>query len=49
MKYELLVDSYESERVKVLSVWSEFTDETCRCGRGRTTRADAACTNTWCT
>ena len=27
MKYEFLVDSYETERVKVLSVWSEFRDE----------------------
>ncbi len=27
MRYDFLVDSYETERVKVLSVWSEFTDE----------------------
>ena len=27
MKYGFLVESYESERVKVLSVWSEFADE----------------------
>jgi uncharacterized damage-inducible protein DinB len=27
MKYEFLVESYETERVKVLSVWSEFRDE----------------------
>lgn len=27
MKYEFLVDSYATERLKVLSVWSEFTDE----------------------
>ncbi len=27
MKYEFLVESYASERVKVLSVWSEFRDE----------------------
>ena len=26
MKYEFLVDSYASERLKVLSVWSEFDD-----------------------
>src|SRR4029453_10484748 len=26
MKYEFLVESYASERVKVLSVWSEFKD-----------------------
>jgi uncharacterized damage-inducible protein DinB len=27
MKYGFLVESYETERVKVLSVWREFTDE----------------------
>ena len=27
MTYEFLVESYETERVKVLSVWSEFRDE----------------------
>jgi uncharacterized damage-inducible protein DinB len=27
MKYQFLVDTYDSERVKVLSVWSEFKDE----------------------
>ncbi|HEY9465876.1 MAG TPA: DinB family protein [Vicinamibacterales bacterium] len=27
MKYEFLVESYESERIKVLSVWSEFRDD----------------------
>jgi uncharacterized damage-inducible protein DinB len=27
MKYDFLVESYASERVKVLSVWSEFKDE----------------------
>lgn len=26
MKYEFLIDSYETERIKVLSVWSEFGD-----------------------
>lgn len=26
MRYDFLVDSYETERIKVLSVWSEFTD-----------------------
>jgi hypothetical protein len=26
MTYEFLVESYETERVKVLSVWSEFRD-----------------------
>jgi uncharacterized damage-inducible protein DinB len=27
MRYDFLIDSYESERVKVLSVWSEFQDD----------------------
>jgi uncharacterized damage-inducible protein DinB len=27
MRYEFLIDSYETERLKVLSVWSEFRDE----------------------
>ena len=27
MKYEFLIDSYASERLKVVSVWSEFKDE----------------------
>jgi len=27
MKYDFLVDTYETERLKVLSVWSEFRDE----------------------
>jgi uncharacterized damage-inducible protein DinB len=27
MRYAFLIDSYESERIKVLSVWSEFHDD----------------------
>src|SRR5689334_20415704 len=27
MRYEFLVETYQTERVKVLSVWSEFRDE----------------------
>jgi uncharacterized damage-inducible protein DinB len=30
MRYDFLVESYASERVKVLSVWSEFRDEDLR-------------------
>ena len=50
MTYDFLIDTYETERVKVLSVWSEFTDEDLpvRPLRQRS-RADAACTNRWCT
>src|SRR4051794_18810481 len=27
MRYDFLIDSYATERVKVLSVWSEFRDD----------------------
>ncbi len=27
MRYDFLIDSYATERIKVLSVWSEFRDE----------------------
>jgi hypothetical protein len=27
MKYHFLVETYETERIKVVSVWSEFKDE----------------------
>ena len=27
MKYQFLIDTYDSERIKVLSVWSEFRDQ----------------------
>ena len=27
MNYDFLVETYETERIKVLSVWSEFRDE----------------------
>jgi uncharacterized damage-inducible protein DinB len=27
MRYDFLVDTYDTERLKILSVWSEFTDE----------------------
>ena len=27
MRYDFLVDTYDTERIKVLSVWSEFRDE----------------------
>lgn len=30
MTYEFLIDTYETERIKVCSVWSEFTDEDLR-------------------
>jgi len=27
MKYDFLVETFETERIKVISVWSEFKDE----------------------
>jgi hypothetical protein len=30
MKYGFLIDTYETERIKVLSVWSEFSDRELR-------------------
>src|SRR2546422_621433 len=27
MKYDFLMETYETERIKVISVWSEFKDE----------------------
>jgi hypothetical protein len=27
MRYDFLIDSYATERIKLLSVWSEFRDE----------------------
>jgi len=27
MRYDFLIDTYDTERLKVLSVWSEFRDE----------------------
>jgi len=26
VRYDFLIDSYESERLKVVSIWSEFRD-----------------------
>ena len=46
---QLSIEGYESERVKVLSVWSEFKDEDfSRSGRCRAIHAAAACTSRWC-
>ena len=48
MKYDFLIDTYETERVKVLSMWSEFGDEDLPV-RPLQTDPRAACTNRWCT
>ena len=47
MSFDFLVETYETERVKILSVWTEFRDEDLADGRAGATRADAACTNRW--
>lgn len=44
MPYDFLIDTYETERVKVVSVWSEFTDADLRCARIRAILEAAACT-----
>ena len=49
MPYEFLIDTYDTERIKVVSVWSEFTDEDCRCALARAILGGAACTSRWCT
>jgi hypothetical protein len=30
MRYDFLIETYETERIKVVSVWSEFTEEDLR-------------------
>ena len=49
MKYDFLVETYDTERIKVLSVWSEFRDadlpvrpRTRRSARPQRTRTDGA-------
>jgi len=42
MENEFLVETYETERIKVVSVWSEFRDEDLRCGRGGTREGAAS-------
>jgi len=49
MRHEFLVDTYSSERVKVLSVWSMFRDADLRVRRTRPIRGGAACSSRWCT
>jgi hypothetical protein len=49
MRYAFLVETYATERVKVVSVWSEFRDEDLPVSRGRAIREGAACMSRWCT
>jgi hypothetical protein len=47
MIYDFLVDTYATERVKIISTWSEFRDEDMH-RRPTEIVADAACRNRWC-
>ena len=50
MRYDFLVETYDTERLKVISVWSEFLRYAIfPCARTRTTPAVAACMSRWCT
>jgi hypothetical protein len=49
MRYDFLVETYATERLKVVSTWSEFTDEDLVVRPRWVTLEDAACTNRWCT
>lgn len=51
MRYDFLVETYETERVKVVSTWSEFRDEDmhiCTVGLAKQILAVEACWNRWC-
>ena len=48
MRYAFLAESYSTERVKVVSVWSEFGTTIFPFGREKWIRADAACMSRWC-
>ncbi len=48
MRYAFLVETYATERLKVLSVWSEFHDEDLWCVHMQRTAVAAACTSRWC-
>ena len=49
MAYEFLIDTYATERLKVISVWSMFRDDgSTASGPIRSTLADGACTSRWC-
>jgi hypothetical protein len=44
----LLVETYETERVKIISTWSEFRDEECIADRAAAIPAVVAFRNRWC-
>ena len=49
MPYQFLVDTYETESIKVVSVWSEFRDEDLEVRPRAAIREAGACTSRWCT
>ena len=49
MPYTFLADTYETECLKVVSVWSQFEDRISKFGRARTTAVAGACASRWCT
>ena len=48
MRYDFLIDTYETERIKVISARSMFTDMISRCVPTLATRAAALSTSIWC-
>lgn len=49
MPYAFLIDTYDTERIKVVSVWSEFTDEDLPVRPRQGDPRGAAYTSRWCT
>ena len=48
MRYDFLIDTYETERIKVISAWSMFGTMICRGVPNQPTGADAVSTSIWC-
>jgi hypothetical protein len=48
MHYDFLVETYDTERIKVVSTWSEFRDEEIPCARESVMLAVEACMSRWC-
>jgi len=49
MEYDFLVDTYETERLKTLSVWSTFRDDDLPIRPHPLTKRQKCSRNTWCT
>jgi hypothetical protein len=48
-RYGFLVETYETERLKVLSVWTAFEDADLPAGPIRRIGGGGASSSTWCT